>query len=562
MNAATKEILDARAHALQRPWWQGGVIYQIYPRSFADSNGDGIGDLPGIIAKLDYVAALGVDAIWISPFFKSPMRDFGYDVSDHCAIDPIFGTLADFDTLLAKAHALGLKIVVDQVYSHTSDQHPWFQASRSARTGPYADWYVWADAKPDGTPPNNWQSVFGGPAWTWDGRRRQYYLHNFLSTQPDLDVHNPHVVDALHAIARFWFDRGVDGVRLDAANFFMHDRHLRDNPVNTNAVNPGRPYQFQKQIHNISQPENLVFLETFRAMMDEYSNRFAVAELGEAPFDVLADYCAPAKRLHSGYNFAFLYQQHLTPALVRDVIEGWQKASKEAWACWPFSNHDAPRAVSRFGKGKPSIAYARLLNAVLLSLEGSIFLYYGEELGLTQVDVPFEQLVDPEALANWPHTLGRDGARTPMPWDDTKPFMGFSQTTPWLPLGAEHGALCVARQQQDPNSTLNLTRALLGLRRKHPALRLGHTRFHASSETLLMMERVYEDEQILCVFNFSDVRQSVALPEALNSPDGWSLLLTLNDAMLEGGAGTHIAPCTLSLNLPPYGALFLHRVQD
>jgi alpha-glucosidase len=532
-------------------WWQGAVIYQIYPRSFADSNGDGIGDLPGIIDKLDYVAALGVDALWISPFFKSPMRDFGYDVSDHCAVDPIFGTLEDFDALLAKAHALGLKVVVDQVYSHTSDQHPWFEASRCARTGDYADWYVWADAKPDGTPPNNWQSVFGGPAWTWDGRRRQYYLHNFLSTQPDLDVHNKKVVAALHAIARFWFDRGVDGLRLDAANFFMHDKGLRDNPANLEANNPGRPYQFQKQIHNISQPENLKFLEDFRTMMDGYPARFAVAELGEAPFGVLADYCQPGKRLHSGYNFAFLYQQKLTPALVRDVIEGWQKASQGAWACWPFSNHDAPRAVSRFSNGKPCAAFARLLNAVLLSLEGSIFLYYGEELGLSQIDVPFAQLVDPEAIANWPHTLGRDGARTPMPWDDALPFMGFSTRTPWLPLGAEHAALSVVRQSQDPQSTLSLTRALLALRRAYPALKLGSTRFHFASDTRLVMERYDDKSRVVGVFNFSDAAQTCALPSVLGVLAHYTLLLSVNGAALRDNR----------LELPGYGALFLYQAQ-
>ncbi|MDB5680872.1 MAG: alpha-glucosidase, partial [Sphingomonas bacterium] len=316
----------ARMTALQaatREWWRGAVIYQIYPRSFADSNGDGIGDLPGITARLDHVASLGVDGIWLSPFFTSPMLDFGYDVADYCDVDPIFGTLADFDALIARAHELGLKVLIDQVYSHSSDHHPWFRESRTDRTNPRADWYVWADAKVDGSPPNNWQSVFGGPAWTWDARRGQYYMHNFLSEQPQLHVHNPAVQDALLATAQFWLDRRVDGFRIDAINFAIHDPALTDNPP----APPGprtRPFDFQLHIHNQSQPEIPLFLERLRALADRYGATFTVAEVGgPTPEAEMHAFTEGNRRLNSAYGFNFLYADKLTPALVRDALAQW-----------------------------------------------------------------------------------------------------------------------------------------------------------------------------------------------------------------------------------------------
>ena len=265
------------AVAASTAWWRGAAIYQIYPRSFSDSNGDGIGDLPGITEKLDYVRDLGVDGIWLSPFFTSPMRDFGYDVADYCGVDPVFGTLRDFDALVERAHSLGLKVIIDQVYSHSSDQHPWFQQSRSSRDNSKADWYVWADAKPDGSPPNNWQSVFGGPSWTWDARRGQYYLHNFLPEQPDLNVHNRAVQDALLDVARFWLDRGIDGFRIDAINFAMHDPQLRDNPPAPNGGKRTRPFDFQQHLYNQSHSDIAKFLERLRAVTNEYGDRFTLA---------------------------------------------------------------------------------------------------------------------------------------------------------------------------------------------------------------------------------------------------------------------------------------------
>jgi alpha-glucosidase len=332
-----------------RAWWRGASIYQIYPRSFADSNGDGIGDLPGITAHLDYVASLGVDAIWLSPFFTSPMADFGYDVSDYRDVDPIFGTLADFDALIARAHAAGLRVIIDQVYSHTSDHHPWFAESRSSWNNEKADWYVWADPKPDGSPPSNWQSVFGGPAWTWDARRRQYYLHNFLSAQPQLNCHVPVVREALLNVGRFWLDRGVDGFRLDAINFSMHDPSLKDNPSKTDNALRTRPFDYQQHLYNQSHPDIVEFLQDIRALLDSYGGRFTVAEVGGDDSDrEMKMFTGGDRRLSSAYSFDFLYAQELTPTLVSNSLACWPDQDGFGWPSWAFENHDAPRAVSRW----------------------------------------------------------------------------------------------------------------------------------------------------------------------------------------------------------------------
>jgi len=485
-------------------WWRGAAIYQIYPRSFADTNGDGIGDLPGITARLDHVASLGVDAIWLSPFFTSPMLDFGYDVSDYCGVDPIFGSLADFDALVARAHALGLKVLIDQVYSHSSDRHPWFEQSRTDRTNPKADWYVWADARPDGSPPNNWQSVFGGPAWTWSAPRRQYYMHNFLPEQPQLHMHLPAVQDAMLDVAKFWLDRGVDGFRIDAINFSMHDAALTDNPP----APPGprtRSFDFQLHVHNQSQPEIPAFLERLRTLLDQYGATFTVAEVGgPSPEAEMHAFTQGDRRLNSAYGFNFLYADKLTPTLVRDALAQWPDAPGTGWPSWAFENHDAPRAISRWADPAHRDAFARLKLMLLVSLRGNIFLYNGEELGLTQVDIPFEALQDPEAIANWPLTLSRDGARTPMPWRaDANDHAGFSSSEPWLPIGTDHLALAVDRQNQNPESLLNLTRHLLAFRHASDALMRGDARVIEASEAILAIERSTPDETMLCVFNMS-----------------------------------------------------------
>jgi alpha-glucosidase len=513
------------------PWWHGAVIYHIYPRSFADSNGDGIGDLPGIATHLQYIASLGVDAIWLSPFFPSPMKDFGYDISDYCDVDPIFGTLADFDRLLARAHELGLRVVIDQVLSHTSDRHPWFRQSRMSRDNPRSDWYVWADARADGTPPNNWQSQFGGSAWTWDAHRRQYFMHNFLREQPDLNVHNPAVQEALFQCMRFWLDRGVDGFRLDAINHAMHDRQLRDNPpAPPGARPPRRSSDFQQALHNRSQPEMLPFLERIRALAEEYGGRFTVAEIGgEGSESDMPAYTQGTRRLHTAYGFNFLYANRLSPALVRRAMEAWPDTPGTGWPSWAFSNHDAPRAVSRWAAPEERAACARFALLLLLTLRGNVFLYQGEELGLPQAQIAFEDLRDPEAVANWPLTLGRDGARTPMPWIAASPQAGFTTGKPWLPLGSGHANLAVDAQQVDAHSTLNLTRHLLGFRRRHAALRTGTLRFLDTPGPLLAFERGTGSERLLCLFNFGDAAQPVPAERARS----WRVLEQVGDASLE-----------------------------
>lgn len=503
MSTVLEKMPVQNDHDAQFAWWRGATVYQVYPRSFLDTNGDGIGDLPGVTARLDYIASLGVDAVWLSPFFTSPMRDFGYDVADYCDVDPIFGTLSDFDALVEKAHRLGLRIIIDQVYSHTSDQHRWFAESRADRSNPKADWYVWADPKPDGSPPSNWQSVFGGPAWTWDARRGQYYLHNFLSSQPDLNCHNPAVQDALLGAARFWLDRGVDGFRLDALNFMMHDPALTDNPPAPDTGKPRtRPFDYQQHRYNQSHADIPSFIERLRALLDSYGDRFTVAEVGGPnPDPEMKAFTEGERRLNSAYSFDFLYAGALTPALVKDAVERWPEADGVGWPSWAFSNHDAPRAISRWVDPAHRPAFARMAMLLLLTLRGNPIVYQGEELGLTQVDIDFEDLQDPEAIANWPLTLSRDGARTPLPWAAGTPQAGFTAGKPWLPLGPDHDRLAIDRQDGDPESLLALTRKFIRLRNSHPALRWGDIRITSADDTLLVFERVIAGERLVCAFN-------------------------------------------------------------
>jgi len=507
--------------------WRGAVIYQVYPRSYADTNGDGVGDLKGVTAHLDHIASLGVDAVWLSPFYASPMKDFGYDVSDYCDVDPVFGTLADFDALTDKAHRLGLKVLIDLVFAHTSDRHAWFQESRQSRDNPKADWFVWADAKPDGRPPSNWQSVFGGPAWTWDARRGQYYMHNFLPEQPQLNLHLPAVQDALLDVVRFWLERGVDGFRLDAINFAMHDPALTDNPPLPPGGPRTRPFDFQDKIHNQSQPQLIDFLKRLRALTDHYGGRFTVAEVpGDRADAEMQAYTDGDDRLNSAYGFTYLYAQALTPELVKATVAVWDGRPGQAWPSWPFSNHDAPRAVSRWAEGRDRAAMARMMALLLISLRGNVFLYQGEELGLPQADVPFERLVDPEAIANWPQTLGRDGARTPMPWMADAPFAGFSTAEPWLPIDPRHLPLAVDQQESDPASQLAVTRRLIAFRRAQPALNQGDLRMLDAPDGLLVFERAACDDRLLCVFNLAHDTIDWSAPkgwrvvESVNGPDG------------------------------------------
>ncbi len=512
----------------------GAVIYQIYPRSFRDSDGDGIGDLRGITEKLAYVASLGVDAVWLSPVFPSPMADFGYDVADYCGIDLLFGDLADFDVLVAEAHRLRLKVIVDQIYCHTSDRHPWFEASRQDRSGDKADWYVWADPRPDGTPPTNWQSVFYGPAWTWDARRGQCYLHNFLPGQPQLNVHHPQVQAALLEVARFWWARGVDGFRLDAINFLMHDPRLRDNPAAPADRPWTRPFDRQEHLHNQSHRDIVGFLERLRTLGDAMGGRFLVAEVpGERGREEIGPYMQ-GRRAHSAYGFDFLYAKHLDATLVRTGLAPWP----QGWPAWAFSNHDAPRAVSRWAAGRDEAAFAKLLLLLLASLPGPIFLYQGEELGLPQAEVPYERLQDPEAKANWPHTLGRDGARTPMPWTADAPYSGFSCAEPWLPIDARHMALAVDVQHGDPTSTLAFTRRLMAVRRVWPALRSGVCVVHPGDDDRLVLERTSGDQRLICVFNLGD-----GAVETPVEADGLRVVFATPGVTIDAPPPARLAPC-------------------
>ena len=523
-------------------WWRGAVIYQVYPRSFLDRNGDGIGDLPGVTARLDYIAALGVDAVWLSPFFTSPMADFGYDVSNYRDVDPIFGTLGDFDHFLAEAHRRNLKVIIDQVYSHSSDRHPWFRESRQSRSNPKSDWYVWANAAEDGTPPNNWLSCFGGPAWTWDTHRRQYYLHNFLSAQPDLNFHNPEVRAAIADVARFWLDRGVDGFRFDAVNYYLHDPLLRDNPV-SGRIDGYRPDEFQLHRYDRSLPENLECIRELREVIDAYPGRMVVGEIGSTEsFQRCIEYTEHPTGLHTAYGFYFLTNGPLTASLVQVAFRNW--TSEHAWPSWSFSNHDVARAVTRWGGAHPPRAFGKLLMALLASLRGTVFIYQGEELGLPQADVPFDQLRDPEAIRFWPRTLGRDGCRTPMPWRADQPHAGFSAATPWLPVDPRHPELAVDVQEADPDSTLRFVREFLAFRKRTPALRAGAIDFWDAPEPLLVFTRTTGEDTLLAAFNLGNEAATFTLPDKA-APRG------LAPSGLAGALHGH------TLDLPPYGGAFV-----
>lgn len=509
MEGSAAGICAARATD-RLDWWRGTVIYQIYPRSFQDSDGDGVGDLRGITQRLDHVAGLGVDAIWISPFFKSPMKDFGYDVSDYGAVDPMFGSLADFDALVERAHELGLKVVIDLVFNHTSDQHVWFRESRQSSNNPKADWFVWADPKPDGTPPNNWQSVFGGPAWSWEPRRGQYYLHNFLASQPDLNFHCKEAVDALLAEAEFWLKRDIDGFRLDTANYFTHDAALRDNPPNEHVseslgqVRVPYPYMFQRHVYDKSRPENLNFLRRLRALAEQYPGCLLLGEVSDDDsLQTAATYSRGSDHLHMCYTFAMLVETYSAEHF-RGCVEALEAQIGDGWHCWAFSNHDVVRTASRWQRQTPSGAQAKMLHALLLSLRGSICLYQGEELGLAEADVPFESMQDPFGLALYPQFKGRDGCRTPMPWDAEAPNGGFSVARPWLPMPPDHLANAANVQAGDAHSVLESCRRLLHWRRGHPALVVGSIRFHPAPEPILAFERRLDANGLLCLFNLED----------------------------------------------------------
>jgi alpha-glucosidase len=483
-------------------WWRGATLYQIYPLSFADSNGDGWGDLPGIESRLDYVASLGVDGLWLSPFFESPFADFGYDTTNQQAVDPRLGTLADFDRLVDRAHALGLKVVIDQVYTYTSNRHPWFVESRQDRSGPRGDWYVWADAKPDGSAPNNWISIFGGPAWEWSRSRRQYYMTHFLPEMPHLRVEHPAVQEALLGIGRFWLDRGVDGFRLDVINLAVVDRELRDNPP-SGQVGFAMPGLAQSAIYDRSRPEALDFVTRIRRMTDERSGRFLLGELaGPDAMNAAKTYTSGSDRLHSAYHVLAADAGPSLAVTLRQELAAWTETT-EGWPTWSFSNHDVVRGPTRCAGPNAEPQLAQLLLGVLAAARGTMLLYQGDELGLPDGDVPFALLRDPATRRFHPDYLQRDGSRTPMPWLGSAPHAGFTTGDPWLPLGPMHSSLAVDVQERTEDSTLAVARALVALRRREEALRIGDMRVIETPDPLLCLERSHGSRVIRCTFNVS-----------------------------------------------------------
>lgn len=503
-------------------WWKGAVIYQIYPRSYCDSTGNGTGDLPGIISKMDYIASLGVDAIWLSPFQKSPMRDFGYDVSDYCDVDPLFGTMDDFDNFLAAAHKHDIKIIIDMVLSHTSDQHAWFKESRQSRTNDKADWYVWDDPQEDGTAPNNWLSIFGGTSWEFCSHRNQYYLHNFLVSQPDLNLHNPEVQDAVLDACEFWLKRGVDGFRLDALSFYFHSQGLENNPVAPkdsfgSQLEQIDPYSMQQHKYDISQPELPEFLKRIRQLMDKYDARMTVGEVGGADqLTTSNQYTAGNDMLNTCYNFSLMGGQDktLNAPIIREPLEEFHQQQAQGWPAWALCNHDVVRVASRWGKqnnGEENSEFAKMLIALLTSLRGTVFIYQGEELGFPEAELKFEELQDPWGIYLYPKWQGRDGCRTPMAWsDNTNTNYGFSPSAikSWLPISEKHIARNAESQDQDENSVLNFTREFLKKRKTLPALITGDITFiETNNESLIAFERSNSEQTVECVFNLTDEAQ-------------------------------------------------------
>ena len=536
-------------------WWRGAVIYQIYPRSFRDSDGDGVGDLRGIARRLDHVAGLGADAVWLSPFYRSPMADFGYDISDYRDVDPVFGTLADFDAMVERAHGLGLKVLVDQVLSHTSDDHAWFRESRRSRDNPKAEWYVWADPKPDGSPPSNWLAQFGGVAWDWEPRRRQYYLHNFHRRQPDLNLHSPDVQREVLDVLRFWLERGVDGFRLDVINFLFHDPQLRDNPPATGQTEGGldaKPVGLQRLEMNTNRPETAEFMGRIRAVLDEYGG-VAMGEMGSV-YDrakLIGQYTEPG-RLQTAYSFELLTGKgsaaHFAAAANEAIEHGGATVGSFTWA---VSNHDVERVASRWSAGAEWRA-ATLWSAACASLAGPVCVYQGEELGLPNADVPRERLQDPEGLEFWPDLKGRDGCRTPMPWGGLgegeaggNAHAGFGTpegTDTWLPVDPRHDALAVERQRGDADSPLERLTRFLHWRRTVPALRHGAMSVRHEGD-VLVIEREHEGARLSIALNCSGAPASVRTPEGATD-----LAAPGFEGLGELGNGT--------ARLEPWGALY------
>lgn len=518
------------------PWWKSGVLYQIYPRSFQDSNGDGVGDLRGIIGRLPYLRELGVDAVWLSPIFPSPMEDFGYDISDYTGVDPLFGTIADFDALVVAAHGLGLKVILDLVPNHTSDQHPWFIESRSSKNNPKRDWYIWRDGRGEGDPTNNWLSEFGGSSWEFDERTGQYYYHAFLRTQPDLNWRNPDVRRAMHDVMRFWLRRGVDGFRVDVMWHLIKDDLLRDNPRNPDFA-PGRqPYERLIPLYSTDRPEVHAVVAEMRQVIDAFDDRVLIGEIYLPPDKLVAYYGHNLAGAHLPFNFALISTPWNAQAVAK-LIDDYEAALPPgAWPNWVLGNHDRPRIATRVGA-----AQARVAAVLLLTLRGTPTLYYGDEIGLTDVAIPADRVQDPRELREPGLGLGRDPVRTPMPWNASA-HAGFSTAEPWLPLNADWATRNVAAH----NAMLTLHHDLLALRRKHAALAIGDVRLIEAEGDVLAYERTHGDERIVIALNMDATEQTVPLPP------GETLLSTLPASHPsreeQRPTGTDLAPYTLAPN--------------
>ncbi|MCR9240989.1 MAG: alpha-glucosidase family protein [Rhodobiaceae bacterium] len=490
------------------PWWKGAVVYQIYPRSYADTTGSGVGDLEGIKRKLDYVASLGVDAIWLSPIYPSPNKDFGYDVADYCDVAPEMGTLDGFDALLAETHERGMKLILDQVLAHSSDQHAWFQESLLSPDNEKANWYVWADAKEDGTPPNNWMSAFGGPAWSWHPVRRQYYHHKFLRQQPKLNFHEPEAVKALMNVLRFWLDRGVDGFRLDVAHAYYHDATLADNPpvpmAERSGLNWSHAPRLQEHVHDSGLPENQIAMRAVRSVLDEYEDRLAFGEFAETP-EMIGTYVGEPDLLHTAYTFDFLEDRSLAPSVFQNYYQDTLKKNGDPWPCVTFSNHDLTRPATRWGSGRDGDdKLAKFGLALLLALKGTVLLYQGEELGLPDVDIERDQIQDPVGELYFPFGKGRDGCRTPMPWISRAPNAAFTDGEPWLPIPEVHKERAVDVQEAVTDTVLKFAREAISFRKAHACLSSGNITFLESSGPVLAFERLLGGETLTCVFNSSN----------------------------------------------------------
>ncbi len=510
-------------------WWKSGVIYQIYPRSFLDTNNDGIGDINGIIKKLDYIAGLGMDGFWLSPVYQSPMYDFGYDISDYRKIDPQFGENSDFERLISEAHKRNLKIIMDLVVNHTSHLHQWFVESRSSLDNPKRNWYIWHDGE-KGRPPNNWKSVFGGSAWEIDEITGQYYLHKFLKEQPDLNWRNPEVKLAVSDEIVFWLDKGIDGFRLDVANCYIKDDELRDNPF-TIGPTP-RPYDMQKHIYDIDQPETHDILRYFRKLINSCPGVMLVGEIMTAyPGDpkLAASYLGDGEdELHLTFDFSLLFKKWGSGNML-EALENWySEIPEKGWPAIALSNHDVSRHFTRFNYGKEGIKRAKIAAAFLLTVKGTPFLYYGEEIGMSDTPLKKSEIIDPVGKKYWPFNKGRDPQRTPMQWNSGE-NAGFSKVKPWLPLNGNYLLTNIEKESQDANSMLNFYKKLIDLRKKKVAINSGTWESAKAGKNILAYYRKKDKQKIFVALNFSKNTQRIHV----NDNGSWKVLFSTHKNLLE-----------------------------